>query len=171
MGNKEATKKKLLENVFEAGDMFTRTGDLMKVDEKNWVYFVDRIGDTFRWKGENVSTAEVATELSKFDGVDEVNVYGVQIPNNEDGRAGMSAMLMPDVSDANLADFHKHASDNLPSYSVPVFLRILPAMQITGTFKHQKVQMRNDGIDPEKVNDPIYFLQDGKYRLLDEEAY
>ena len=169
--NKEATKKKLLENVFEAGDMFTRTGDLMKVDEKNWVYFVDRIGDTFRWKGENVSTAEVATELAKFPNVDEVNVYGVQIPNNEDGRAGCCAMIMPDTSAENLQRFFTHASSSLPSYSVPVFLRILPQMQITGTFKHQKVQMRNDGIDPVKVSDQIYYLEKGVYKLMDMAAY
>ena len=169
--NKEATKKKLLENVFEAGDMFTRTGDLMKVDEKNWVYFVDRIGDTFRWKGENVSTAEVATELAKFPNVDEVNVYGVQIPNNEDGRAGCCAMIMPDTSAENLQRFYTHASSSLPSYSVPVFLRILPQMQITGTFKHQKVQMRNDGIDPVKVSDQIYYLEKGVYKLMDMAAY
>ena len=169
--NKEATKKKLLENVFEAGDMYTRTGDLMKVDKKNWVYFVDRIGDTFRWKGENVSTAEVATELAKFPNVEEVNVYGVQIPNNEDGRAGCCAMIMPDTSAANLQRFYEHARSSLPSYSVPVFLRILPQMQITGTFKHQKVQMRNDGIDPVKVSDKIYYLEKGVYKLMDMAAY
>jgi len=169
--DKASTQKKLLADVFEKGDMYTRTGDLLKVDSDGWVYFVDRIGDTFRWKGENVSTAEVATELAKFPGVDEVNVYGVQIPNNEDGRAGMSAMIMPDVSDANLAAFYRHASANLPSYAVPLFLRILPAMQITGTFKHQKVQMRNDGIDLSKVSDPIYFLDKGAYKLMDAAAY
>jgi fatty-acyl-CoA synthase len=169
--NKEATKKKLLQNVFTPGDVYTRTGDLMKVDGKNWVYFVDRIGDTFRWKGENVSTAEVASELAKFPNVDEVNVYGVQIPNNEDGRAGCCAMIMPDTSPENLKRFHQHASSTLPSYAVPVFLRILPQMQITGTFKHQKVQMRNDGIDPLKVSDSIFYLEKGVYKLMDMAAY
>jgi len=164
-----ATKKKILTDVFEQGDTYTRTGDLMKVDEGNWVYFVDRIGDTFRWKGENVSTAEVASELSKFKGVEEVNVYGVQIPNNEDGRAGMCAMILKEgASTESLARFLSHAKANLPSYAVPVFLRMLPAMQITGTFKHQKVQMRKDGID---VQDPIYFLENNAYHIMDDEAY
>merc|ERR1711920_404108 len=169
--DKAASDKKVLANVFEKGDQYFRSGDLMKVDQDGWIYFVDRIGDTFRWKGENVSTAEVATELSKFSGVSEVNVYGVSIPNNEDGRAGMSAMLMPDVSEANLAAFHRHASSVLPAYAVPLFLRILPEMQITGTFKHQKVQLRAEGIDPAKVGDPIYFLENGVYKLMDVAAY
>merc|ERR1712003_511730 len=85
--------------------------------EKKLISDVFQKGDTFRWKGENVSTAEVASELSKFPGVDEVNVYGVSIPNNEDGRAGMSAILMPDVSEENLAAFHRHASSSLPAYA------------------------------------------------------
>merc|ERR1711963_115129 len=99
-------------------------------------------------------TCTCATELSKFPGVQEVNIYGVQIPNNEDGRAGMCAMLMEDVSETRLQAFYKHASSSLPTYAVPLFLRILPAMQVTGTFKHQKVQMRDEGIDPTKVRDP-----------------
>merc|ERR1712100_170010 len=105
--DKAATDKKLIGDVFEKGDMYFRTGDLLKMDASKYVYFVDRIGDTFRWKGENVSTAEVASELSKYPGVDEVNVYGVQIPNNEDGRAGCVALLMPNTSADNLAAFHQ----------------------------------------------------------------
>lgn len=170
--NKDATQKKLITDVFEKGDMYTRTGDLLKADAQGFVYFVDRIGDTFRWKGENVSTAEVATELARYPGVDEVNVYGVQIPNSTDGRAGCVALVMPDTSEENLDRFYKHASSSLPSYSVPVFLRVLPQMQITGTFKHQKVQLRNEGIDLEKIApDPLFVLENGKYRRVDQAMY
>mmetsp|Transcript_82618 Transcript_82618/g.256634 ORF Transcript_82618/g.256634 Transcript_82618/m.256634 type:complete len:589 (+) Transcript_82618:114-1880(+) len=166
-----ASKKKLVKDVFEKGDLYFRTGDLLRFDKDGWVYFVDRIGDTFRWKGENVSTAEVATELASFAGVDEVNVYGVQIPNNEDGRAGMCAMVMEDASEERLAAFYRHAAASLPPYAVPLFLRIQPAMMITGTFKHQKVQLRNEGFDPSKVKDVLYYLDSGKYKMLDAEAY
>mmetsp|Transcript_82619 Transcript_82619/g.256638 ORF Transcript_82619/g.256638 Transcript_82619/m.256638 type:complete len:589 (+) Transcript_82619:114-1880(+) len=166
-----ASKKKLVKDVFEKGDLYFRTGDLLRFDKDGWVYFVDRIGDTFRWKGENVSTAEVATELAKFAGVDEVNVYGVLIPNNEDGRAGMCAMVMEDASEERLAAFYRHAAASLPPYAVPLFLRIQPAMMITGTFKHQKVQLRNEGFDPSKVKDVLYYLDSGKYKMLDAEAY
>jgi len=166
-----ASSKKLLKGVFENGDVYFRTGDLLRYDEEGWVYFVDRIGDTFRWKGENVSTAEVATELARFEGVDEVNVYGVQIPNNEDGRAGMCALVMDNFSEERLVAFARHAMANLPSYAVPLFLRIQPQMQITGTFKHQKVQLRNEGFDPSKVKDPLYYLENGKYTPLDMAAF
>lgn len=166
-----ASNKKLVRDVFQKGDVYFRSGDLLRFDKDGWVYFVDRIGDTFRWKGENVSTAEVATELATFEGVDEVNVYGVQIPNNEDGRAGMCSLVMESPTAERLTAFYKHATANLPSYAVPLFLRLQQQMQITGTFKHQKVQLRNEGFDPSKVKDPLYYLEGGTYRKLDMAAY
>jgi fatty-acyl-CoA synthase len=165
-----ATEKKLACDVLEKGDRYFRTGDLLRVDAERFVYFVDRIGDTFRWKGENVSTAEVASELAKLPGIEDVNVYGVQIPNT-DGRAGCCAMVMADTSSDALARFHQHATASLPAYAVPLFLRVLPRMQTTETFKHQKVQLRNEGIDPSKIEDSLYFLDEGKYQLLDDAAY
>ena len=166
-----ATAKKILRNVFEAGDAFTRTGDLLKVDRDGWVYFVDRIGDTFRWKGENVSTAEVASELSRFEGVEEVTVYGVHVPNCDDGRAGMCALVISDGRVAShsesltrfLDQLLQHAKARLPAYAVPLYLRLLSTIDSTGTFKHQKMRLRNEGIDVDKVNDPIYQLVGSAY--------
>jgi len=122
-GNKAGTEKKILRNVFKKGDMWFRTGDLLRVDDKGYFYFCDRIGDTFRWKGENVSTTEVAEVLSVFPGVKEVNVYGVEV-KGADGRAGMAAMVLDDNID--LKGLATHAIKDLPSYAVPVFLRKLP---------------------------------------------
>jgi len=123
-GNKEGTEKKILKTVFEGDETYFRTGDLVREDERGYFYFVDRIGDTFRWKGENVSTNEVAETLSVFPGCQEVNVYGVQIPNH-DGRAGMAAMVAgPDLDYSKLGAY---VSEKLPPYAVPFFLRILPA--------------------------------------------
>lgn len=122
-GNKEGTEKKILRGVFEAGDTFFRTGDLIREDERGYFYFVDRIGDTFRWKGENVSTNEVAETISGFPGIKEVNVYGVQIQGH-DGRAGMAAIVAgPELDFARLGAY---VGEKLPSYAVPFFLRILP---------------------------------------------
>lgn len=160
--NKSATKKKQLSNVFEHGDLYTRTGDLLKYDEQGWVYFVDRMGDTFRWKGENVSTTEVATEIAKCEGVEEVNVYGVQIPNNLDGRCGMAALVI-DPTPAMLKQLANHCKKNLPPYAIPVFLRILPRITVTATFKHQKVKLRKEGINPALCSDSLFYLQGSRY--------
>jgi len=161
-GNPDGTKKKILTDVFKKGDAFFRTGDLLKADEKGYYYFIDRIGDTFRWKGENVSTNEVAEILSLFPGIQEANVYGVQIPG-QDGRAGMAAVVL---KKGMIMDFYEklglYVSDKLPQYSIPYFIRILPEISITGTFKHQKVELRNEGMDPTKIKDPIYFYDSSK---------
>ncbi|MCF4166929.1 long-chain-acyl-CoA synthetase [Zavarzinia compransoris] len=150
---KAETEKKILRDVFEKGDMWFRTGDLMRRDAHGYFYFVDRIGDTFRWKGENVSTAEVAEALTVFPGVKEVNVYGVQVPNT-DGRAGMASLVAGD--DLDLEAYDAHIARALPSYAQPYFLRIQPEIEITGTFKHRKVDLVKEGFDPAKVADPLY---------------
>ena len=150
---KAETEKKILRDVFEKGDMWFRTGDLMRRDRQGYFYFVDRIGDTFRWKGENVSTAEVAEALSVFPGVREVNVFGVQVPNT-DGRAGMVSVVADD--DLDLEGFDAHIAKALPSYAQPYFIRLQPEIEITGTFKHRKVDLVKDGFDPGKVADPLY---------------
>jgi len=157
--DKVATEKKILRDVFEPGDAWFRTGDLMRQDAEGYFYFIDRIGDTFRWKGENVSTGEVADRLAEAPGVIEANVYGVAVPG-QDGRAGMASLVVGDGFD--LAAFQAHAEANLPPYAQPLFLRLQPAIEITGTFKYRKVDLVTDGFDPARVKDPLYFRSPAK---------
>jgi len=163
--NPEATEKKILRNVFKQGDAYFRTGDLMRQDEDDYFYFVDRIGDTFRWKGENVSTNEVAEVVSVCPGVKEANVYGVEVPG-QDGRAGMAALVAGSDFDAEALAARVNAE--LPVYARPLFLRLMPEIEITGTFKHRKVDLVKEGFDPTRVKDPLFFLQGGRYEPLDE---
>ncbi len=156
--SKAATEKKILRDVFEKGDAYFRTGDLMRMDEEGYFYFIDRIGDTFRWKGENVATSEVAEVLSVAAGVREVNVYGVQVPGHE-GRAGMAAIVVDDAFDPS--QLYAHVAHSLPSYARPVFLRIGTELEITGTFKHRKVELVQQGFDPATVADPVLFADPG----------
>ena len=148
-----ASERKVLRDVFESGDAWYRTGDLMRRDEKGFYYFVDRVGETFRWKGENVSTAEVWSTLAALPGVLEGVVYGVQVPAT-DGRAGMVALVVADTFD--LALFHRAVAERLPSYARPVFLRLLPALEATGTFKPNKQELMRGGFDPAHISDPLY---------------
>ena len=168
--DKEATKKKILEDVFEKGDRWFSTGDLLKKDNQGYYYFVDRIGDTFRWKSENVSTNEVSEAISAFKGIDEVNVYGVEVPN-QDGRAGMASLVVND--DFNLEKLYEYLSEQLPVYSVPVFIRISPEIEKTGTFKYKKTDLVKDGYDPSKIQDPIYYASGGdkRYINLDQDSF
>jgi fatty-acyl-CoA synthase len=165
----EATEKKILRNVFKTGDAYFRTGDLLRMDADDYFYFVDRIGDTFRWKGENVATSEVAEVLSVCPGVKEANVYGVSVPGH-DGRAGMAALVVGDDFDpARLAE---RCLRELPAYARPLFLRLLPQIEITGTFKHRKVELVKEGFDPSALSDRLFFL-DGErgYLRLDADLY
>jgi fatty-acyl-CoA synthase len=149
------TRKKVLHDVFEKGDAWFRTGDLMRRDAQGYFYFVDRIGDTFRWKGENIATGEVAEALGVIPGVRDANVYGVAVPG-ADGRAGMAALVTGgDFDITKLADA---LAGNLPAYARPVFLRLLPEIEITGTFKHRKVDLVKEGVDLKAFRDPIYWL-------------
>jgi fatty-acyl-CoA synthase len=157
--DKAATEKKVLHDVFEKGDAWFRTGDLMKVDHDGYIYFVDRIGDTFRWKGENVATSEVSERIAGFDGVQEVNVYGVKV-GDLDGKAGMAALVTEDEFD--MAAFGKHIDEHLPSYARPLFVRLQKAIETTGTFKYRKIDLVNDGFDPTKTKDPLYFRDPAK---------
>ena len=133
LGNKKATQKKILTDVFSSGDSYFRTGDLISCDAEGYLRFVDRIGDTFRWKSENVSTTEVAEVISSIPGVEEVNVYGVAVPGT-DGRACMAALVAKDEDGASALDLDlllKTAKAELPSYAVPLFLRMLPEMEVS----------------------------------------
>lgn len=161
-----ASEKKILRDVFEKGDAYFRTGDLLKRDAEDYFYFVDRIGDTFRWKGENVSTGEVAEVISRVPGVKEANVYGVEV-EGADGRAGMASLVVDEAFD--LEAFHGAVEAALPSYARPLFLRLLPEIEITGTFKHRKVDAVKEGFDPARIRDPLYFLDptSGGYAPLD----
>jgi fatty-acyl-CoA synthase len=152
--DKAASEKKVLTNVFERGDAWFATGDLMRMDADGYFYFVDRIGDTFRWKGENVSTNEVAERLLAFPGVAEANVYGVAV-DGADGRAGMAALVIDGTFDAKA--FGEHVKRELPAYAQPLFVRLLPALDTTGTFKVRKLDLVADGYDPSKIRGPLFF--------------
>ena len=168
--DKDATKKKILVDVFTKGDQYFRTGDLLSKDELGYIYFADRIGDTFRWKGENVATSEVAEAFAGFDGILETNVYGVTIPGS-DGKAGMAALSTD--RDLNLENLYQSLSSSLPTYAQPLILRIKKEIEITGTFKHRKVELVKEGYNPEEIKEPMYFCdhKSQTYLPLDQELY
>ena len=152
--NAEASEKRILRGVFQAGDAWVRTGDLMRKDEAGFFYFVDRIGDTFRWKGENVATSEVENAINEFPAVEQAIVYGVEIPG-ADGRAGMASLVVRDAFD--LAAFRTHLVARLPHYARPLFLRIRNELETTGTFKYTRNELARQGYDPEGIADLLYF--------------
>jgi fatty-acyl-CoA synthase len=166
----DATRAKVLRDVFAPGDAWYRTGDLMTRDAEGFFYFHDRIGDTFRWKGENVSTTEVASALESCRGVTGVAVYGVSVPHAE-GRAGMAALVVN--GDFDLGTFRQEASGLLPVYARPLFLRLVAALDLTGTFKVTVKALVTQGYDPDRVSDPLYFdsVGDGCYERLDAPQY
>ncbi len=168
--NKEQTEKKILTDVFKKGDRYFRTGDLMKLDADGYVYFVDRVGDTFRWKSENVSTTEVEAALSSFPGIEHAIVYGVEVPHN-DGRAGMAAIVP--AGEVDLDKLSAHLAAALPSYARPLFLRLKRETETTGTFKYRKVDLVEEGYDPGKVSEPLYFADpvSGEFRRIDADAF
>ena len=149
-----ASERKVLRNVFKDGDSWYRTGDLMRRDERGFYYFVDRVGETYRWKGENVSTAEVLTALTASRGVLDGVVYGVTVPG-ADGRAGTAALVVDATFD--LAVFRADVAQRLPTYARPVFLRLLRTIESTGTFKPRKQELVQAGFDPVRISDPLYF--------------
>jgi fatty-acyl-CoA synthase len=165
------TEQKILRNVFEQGDAWYRTGDLMRMNERGFIYFVDRIGDTFRWKGENVSTLQVAETLSSCPGIKDIAVYGVSIPG-ADGRAGMAAIVIEaDVFD--LQAFRALARQRLPGYARPLFVRVCAGIEITETFKPKKQALAREGFDPQGTGDAIY-IEDAvadAYVRLDDALY
>jgi fatty-acyl-CoA synthase len=147
------TERKILRDVFEPGDAWFRTGDLMKQDASGFFYFVDRVGDTFRWKGENVSASEVAAALTEFPGITEAVVYGVTVPGTE-GAAGMAAITAEGRLD--LQGLRSHLASRLPAYAQPLFLRLQDNIATTATFKHQKSDLIRQGFDPAATPDVIY---------------
>ena len=168
--DEHATQAKILRDVFEKGDMWFRTGDLMRRGENGYVYFVDRLGDTFRWKGENVSTNEVAEALSQVPGVETANVYGVAVPGTE-GKAGMASVTVNGYLDYK--DLFDRLAARLPNYAVPVFIREQQQAATTGTLKYRKVELVEQGFDPDTVNDPVWYAdpETGKYERLTPEEF
>jgi fatty-acyl-CoA synthase len=168
--DQDATNRKVLRNVFQAGDSWYRTGDLMRRDERGFYYFVDRVGETYRWKGENVSTAEVLTALTASRGVSEGVVYGVSVPG-ADGRAGTAALVVN--ADFDLAAFRAEVVSRLPPYARPVFLRILSTLEATGTFKPRKQDLMQAGFDPSRMTDLLYFddARSQRYVPVDDALY
>lgn len=162
-----ATEKKLLRNVFKEGDQYFRSGDLLRYDEDGFYYFVDRIGDTFRWKGENVSTAEVADVIANHDGIDEATIVGVHVPNM-DGQAGLAAVVPSGPFDPQ--GFWRAVSD-LPPYAQPRFVRVMSGLAKTATFKIQKGDLKKQGVDPATVQDPLYVRTSGGYEPLTVERW
>ncbi|MCI4378891.1 hypothetical protein PGIGA_G00221390 [Pangasianodon gigas] len=159
--NKHQTDKKKLRNVFEQGDMYFNTGDLMKVDQEGFLYFQDRVGDTFRWKGENVATTEVADILLMLDFIEEANVYGVKVPGHE-GRIGMAAIILKEGRGFDSSVAYKHIESYLPTYARPRFIRIQEMLDTTGTYKQMKMKLSEEGFNPKAIQDKLYFLDDRK---------
>ncbi|HEX5356300.1 MAG TPA: long-chain-acyl-CoA synthetase [Aquabacterium sp.] len=162
----KATEAKVFRHVFKKGDAWFNTGDLIRDMGFGHIGFVDRVGDTFRWKGENVATTEVEAALGTIDGIEEAVVYGVEVPG-ADGRAGMAAIRWDDskghIDGAALAAaLHKA----LPKYAVPLFIRVREEHEVTATFKHRKVELKREGFDVDKVEDDLYALGENGYELM-----
>ncbi len=165
-----ASERKLLHDVFESGDLWMRTGDLMRQDAGAFYAFVDRLGDTFRWKGENVSASEVAEAVAGCPGVVSAAVYGVEVPGAE-GRAGMAALVVGDGFD--VPALRARLAQRLPDYARPLVLRFVRALDHTGTFKQQKGALQSEGFDPSRINDDLWFddREAGAYVRLDDAHY
>lgn len=166
-GNAAASTAKILRDVFAPGDAWFRTGDTVRIDADGRAFFVDRIGDTFRWRSENVSTTEVADALGTHPAISEANVYGVEVPNH-DGRAGCAAITLHGDAEPSvdlMRSIALHAQERLPKFAVPLFLRVVRELAATGNNKQQKQGLRMEGVDPEKVGqgDRLFWLRGGTY--------
>ena len=175
----DATEKKVLCNVFQDGDAWFNTGDLLRTVDVGFslgyphYQFVDRTGDTFRWRSENVSTNEVAESINGFDGVKITNVFGVKIPKTE-GRGGMAAIVLNEgITSLDMSKFSEFVEATLPPFARPIFVRIQKELDMTGTFKLVKGNLQKEGYDIKAVPDPIYVMKPGsaQYELLELNFY
>ncbi|XP_048112545.1 very long-chain acyl-CoA synthetase-like [Alosa alosa] len=157
------TERKKLHDVLEKGDVYFNSGDLLMVDHDNFLYFQDRVGDTFRWKGENVATNEISDILTMMSSITEANVYGVKVPGHE-GRVGMAAVTLQNGEAFDGSRVFSHVCAYLPAYARPRFIRIQSALEVTGTFKQMKVKLVEEGFSPDAVRDPIHFLDEREKR-------
>ena len=169
----EKNKSVMMKDVFKKGDAFFNTGDLVRNIGFRHAQFVDRLGDTFRWKGENVSTTEVENMVSEYEKIVEAVVYGVEIPNTN-GRAGMAAITLADHAELNAQDCTDMLTlfkSSLPNYAIPVFLRVQKTVETTGTFKYQKNKLKEQAFDLKQTDDKILVLLPNTtaYCVLDEE--
>lgn len=170
--DREASERKVVRDAFKPGDAYFNTGDLMREDRFRQLYFVDRLGDTFRWKGENVATSEVQEQLATFPTIQEANVYGVNVPGVE-GRAGMAALVLRDGESLDVDALRAHVDRGLPPFARPVFLRVLQELNTTSTFKLKKGDLQTQGFDPRRTSDALYVFhaQKGKYSPLTPELF
>jgi acyl-CoA synthetase (AMP-forming)/AMP-acid ligase II len=167
-----ATDGKIVRNAFRTGDAYFNSGDVLRLDRRHHLYFVDRVGDTFRWKGENVSTGEVQQQIAAWPPAAVAAVYGVCIPGTE-GRAGMLSLCLREGHRFDADAFKAHIDARLASYARPLFVRLMPAMNVTGTLKVRTVALQKEGFDPTEITDPIYFCHPGRdcYVPLDGELH
>jgi len=170
--DKAESERKILRNVFRKGDAWFATGDLMMRDRHGYYYFLDRAGDTFRWKGENVSTTQVSEAITAFKNITEANVYGVAVPGTE-GRAGMAAIVAKDMETFDLAAFRLHLSQSLPVFARPLFLRFQTELEVTATFKQRKIDLIAQGFDPTRGTGKIFFddAASGRFIPVDQDLY
>ena len=170
--DKDQTEKRIVRNVLQENDIFFNTGDLVNLHDENWVSFADRSGDTFRWKGENVSTLEVENILNMFVDIEMCNVFGVEIPNH-DGKAGMAAIKLKPSTEFKPKEFATFIVDRLPKYSIPIFVRVQNELELTGTLKLRKINLRKHGYNINQIKDPIYLWNSSlqSYKLLDHDEY
>ncbi|KAL1115300.1 hypothetical protein AAG570_007331 [Ranatra chinensis] len=169
--DKGATEQKILRDVFRKGDSYFNTGDILVEGELGYLYFKDRTGDTFRWRGENISTSEVEAVISNIVGLKDVIVYGVEIPNVE-GRAGMAAILDESKS-LDWSRLEEGMRRKLSSFARPLFVRILRQLPMTSTFKLKKIDLQKEGYNPNLIQDPLYFFdsKSGTYTRLTPQLY
>jgi acyl-CoA synthetase (AMP-forming)/AMP-acid ligase II len=169
--DKKASEAKLLRDVLKRGDCWFNSGDLVRDQGWRHIQFVDRVGDTYRWKGENVATTEVESALNHFPGVEQAVAYGVEVPG-ADGRAGMAALSYTgaELDGAALA---ARLREQLPAYAVPLFLRLRAEQDTTATFKYRKVDLKRAGFDPGQIDEPLYVLLDAQrgYQPLTADLY
>ncbi|XP_071533896.1 long-chain fatty acid transport protein 4 isoform X4 [Panulirus ornatus] len=169
--DESSTKKKIVRDVFKKGDYAFLSGDILVMDDEGYLYFKDRTGDTFRWKGENVSTSEVEAVISKVAGHADVVVYGVEVPGAE-GRAGMAAILDAEET-LDMEELYSGVMKSLAPYARPLFVRTAKELEMTGTYKLKKVTIQKEGFDPRNIKDKIFFLDVKKkaYIPLSEDVY
>lgn len=166
--DKKASEKKVLKNVFKQGDSWFNSGDMVINQGFKHIAFADRLGDTYRWKGENVATTEVEAVANEFLGVEHCVAYGVEIPGT-DGRAGMAALTLKDINDFDSTAFSRHLREKLPAYAVPIFIRICQQEEITGTFKYRKVELKKEHYDLNQIDEPIFVMlpEETQFMALD----
>ena len=169
-GLESQTQKKILTDVFTKGDRYYRSGDIMRIDEEGYLYFADRSGDTFRWRGENVSTTEVENTVAKILNDSQVACYGVEVTGSE-GRAGMIAVVKQ--NDIDFVQFGMEVQKRLPSYAVPLFVRLVDKLEYTGTSKIVKRQLKEESFNIRCTDDPVFFLEPVSkvYVPLTEDVY